>query len=142
MRSYTRAWVRVHACVCDNRFNKYGYMQTHPNVDKEAFRSDGLIRLKQAQRPFPLHSDVGVLKWRLAHAPADDRAAPLAGTHWAVDCAVRLYDWTVGVWGGGSLNSSECLSGEVDVGCTAISLPYRARSTWGFQSSSPRRLLY
>ncbi|CAG9116205.1 unnamed protein product [Plutella xylostella] len=54
--------IRVHL---DNKDTRALQLQTHPNVDKEAFRAGGLIALKQSQRPFPLHSDVGVLKWRL-----------------------------------------------------------------------------
>ncbi|KPJ21193.1 Coatomer subunit delta [Papilio machaon] len=56
----------------------YDTCQTHPNVDKEAFRSSGVIGLKQVQRPFPMHSDVGVLKWRLTTGN-DDKLAPLSG---------------------------------------------------------------
>lgn len=52
-------------------------VQTHPNVDKEAFRCNGVIGLKQSQRAFPLNSDVGVLKWRLN--ANDDKVAPLSG---------------------------------------------------------------
>ena len=36
--------------------------QTHPQVDKEAFRSQSTIRLKNAQKPFPVNTDVGVLR--------------------------------------------------------------------------------
>ncbi|XP_072933911.1 coatomer subunit delta [Epargyreus clarus] len=71
---------RIHVHV-DNKDTRPLQLQTHPNVDKEAFRSAGVIGLKQAQRPFPLHSDVGVLKWRLATA-GDDRLAPLAVNCW------------------------------------------------------------
>nr|XP_026483978.1 coatomer subunit delta [Vanessa tameamea] len=71
---------RIHVHV-DNKDTRPLQLQTHPNVDKEAFRSEGVVRLKQAQRPFPLHSDVGVLKWRLAHA-LDERAAPLSVNCW------------------------------------------------------------
>ncbi|XP_063835343.1 coatomer subunit delta [Ostrinia nubilalis] len=70
--------IRVHV---DNRDSRSLQLQTHPNVDKEAFRSQGIIGLKQSQRPFPLHSDVGVLKWRLAGS-GDDKLAPLAVNCW------------------------------------------------------------
>ncbi|KAI8433646.1 hypothetical protein MSG28_015651 [Choristoneura fumiferana] len=66
--------IQVHV---DNKDTRPLQLQTHPNVDKEAFRSVGVIGLKQAQRPFPLHSDVGVLKWRLA--TNDDKLAPISG---------------------------------------------------------------
>ncbi|CAG9790080.1 unnamed protein product [Diatraea saccharalis] len=70
--------IRVHV---DNKDSRSLQLQTHPNVDKEAFRSSGVIGLKQSQRPFPLHSDVGVLKWRLTHA-GDDKMAPLSVNCW------------------------------------------------------------
>ncbi|KAI5638280.1 adaptor complexes medium subunit family domain-containing protein [Phthorimaea operculella] len=64
----------------DNKDPRPLQLQTHPNVDKEQFRSTGVIGLKQPQRPFPMNSDVGVLKWRLAAAP-DDKA-PLSVNCW------------------------------------------------------------
>ncbi|XP_053620572.1 coatomer subunit delta isoform X2 [Plodia interpunctella] len=72
---------RIHVHV-DNKDSRSLQLQTHPNVDKEAFRSSGVIGLKQSQRPFPLHSDVGVLKWRLTGAGADDKLAPLSVNCW------------------------------------------------------------
>jgi len=38
--------------------------QTHPNVDKELFKNKCQIGLKNSQKPFPVNTDVGVLKWR------------------------------------------------------------------------------
>ncbi|KAL4707066.1 hypothetical protein ACJJTC_011392 [Scirpophaga incertulas] len=73
--------IRVHV---DNRDTRPLQLQTHPNVDKEAFRSQGVIGLKQSQRPFPLHSDVGVLKWRLT-SNADDKLVPLSVNCWPSD---------------------------------------------------------
>ncbi|CAH0718502.1 unnamed protein product, partial [Brenthis ino] len=70
---------KIHVHV-DNKDSRPLQLQTHPNVDKEAFRTEGVIRLKQAQRPFPLNSDVGVLKWRLTHT--DDKSAPLSVNCW------------------------------------------------------------
>ncbi|CAH0403691.1 unnamed protein product [Chilo suppressalis] len=70
--------IRVHV---DNKDSRSLQLQTHPNVDKESFRSSGVIGLKQSQRPFPLHSDVGVLKWRLTGA-GDDKLAPLSVNCW------------------------------------------------------------
>lgn len=40
-------------------------LQTHPNVDKELFKLKSQIGLKASGKPFPLRTDVGVLKWRL-----------------------------------------------------------------------------
>ncbi|XP_049882228.1 coatomer subunit delta [Pectinophora gossypiella] len=70
---------RIHVHV-DNKDPRPLQLQTHPNVDKEQFRSSGVIGLKQPQRPFPLNSDVGVLKWRLA-AATDDKP-PLSVNCW------------------------------------------------------------
>lgn len=39
-------------------------LQTHPNLDKELFKNKCQIGLKNPTKPFPLHTDVGVLKWR------------------------------------------------------------------------------
>lgn len=49
-------------------------MQTHPNVDKKAFQSSGIVGLKNPKKPFPLKQDVHVVKWRFqtteeAHVP-------------------------------------------------------------------------
>ena len=51
-------------------------LQTHPNVDKELFRTKGQIGLKVPSKPFPLHTDVGVLKWRLQGQ--DESALPIS----------------------------------------------------------------
>ncbi|CAK1549184.1 unnamed protein product [Leptosia nina] len=79
LRITNEQYGRIHVHV-NNKDTRPLQLQTHPNVDKEAFRSEGIIRLKQAQRPFPMNSDVGVLKWRLA-AANDDRP-PLSVNCW------------------------------------------------------------
>lgn len=50
-------------------------LQTHPNVDKELFKTRSLIGLKNPAKPFPLNTDVGVLKWRFI--TQDEAAIPL-----------------------------------------------------------------
>lgn len=52
----------------------YEKYQVHPNVDKKAFKDD-IIQLKNTDKPFPLNSAVGVLKWRFASTEESD--APL-----------------------------------------------------------------
>ncbi|XP_050680260.1 coatomer subunit delta [Leptidea sinapis] len=79
LRISNEQYGKLHVHI-DNTDTRPLQLQTHPNVDKEAFRSDGVIRLKQPQRPFPLNSDVGVLKWRLT-AAGDDRP-PLSVNCW------------------------------------------------------------
>lgn len=51
-------------------------LQTHPNVDKELFRTRGQIGLKVATKPFPFNSDVGILKWRIQ--ARDETALPIS----------------------------------------------------------------
>ena len=40
-------------------------LQTHPNIDKELLKNKTQVALKNPARPFPLNTDVGVLKWRI-----------------------------------------------------------------------------
>lgn len=55
-------------------------MQTHPNVDKDLFRQQNQIGLKNPGKPFPINTDVGVLKWRLQ--TQEDGAVPLQINCW------------------------------------------------------------
>ena len=51
--------------------------QTHPNVDKSVWNSEGLLGLKQPNKPFPLKQEIGVLKWRMQ--TSDESLMPLSG---------------------------------------------------------------
>lgn len=64
--------IKVHL---ENNVNKSIQLQTHPNVDKELFKSTGQIGLKNPTKPFPINTDVGVLKWR--YQTQDETAIPL-----------------------------------------------------------------
>lgn len=55
-------------------------LQTHPNVDKELFKSRCQIGLKNPAKPFPINTDVGVLKWR--YQTQDESAVPLTINCW------------------------------------------------------------
>lgn len=47
-----------------------GYQfKTHPNIDKGAYSSGGVLGLKDPSRPFPTGSALGILKWRLQVGP-------------------------------------------------------------------------
>eukprot|EP00045_Choanoeca_perplexa_P014442 m.169987 g.169987 ORF g.169987 m.169987 type:complete len:511 (+) comp16678_c0_seq1:29-1561(+) len=59
---------------------KNASFQTHPNMDKKAFNNDGVIKLKNASRPFPIDSEVGVVKWR--YQTTDESAIPLTVNCW------------------------------------------------------------
>lgn len=59
----------------ENKDSRGIQIQTHPNVDKELFRTKQHIALKNASKPFPLNTDVGVLKWRFQ--TQDENLIPL-----------------------------------------------------------------
>lgn len=59
----------------DNNDQRGIQLQTHPNIDKELFRNKNQIGLKNPAKPFPLNTDVGVLKWR--YTTQDESAVPL-----------------------------------------------------------------
>lgn len=59
----------------ENNVNKNIQLQTHPNVDKELFKTANQIGLKNSTKPFPINTDVGVLKWR--YQTQDETAIPL-----------------------------------------------------------------
>jgi len=68
-------WGRIRVQV-ENSDTRGIQLQTHPNVDKELFRSHGQIGLKVPTKPFPLNTDVGVLKWRFQ--AQDETALPIS----------------------------------------------------------------
>jgi hypothetical protein len=55
-------------------------MQTHPNVDKELFKNKCQIGLKNSQKPFPVNTDVGILKWR--YQTTEEKQIPLTINCW------------------------------------------------------------
>lgn len=72
-------WGRIRVQL-DNQDSRGVQLQTHPNVDKELFKMKSQIGLKQPAKPFPLHTDVGVLKWRLQGT--DESLVPLQINCW------------------------------------------------------------
>lgn len=105
--------------------NKNIQLQTHPNIDKELFRTKNVIGLKNPAKPFPLNSGVGVLKWRFQ--TQDESEVPLSINCWPSEngsggCDVNiefeleksdleLHDVVISIpvpHGSGSPNVSEC----------------------------------
>eukprot|EP00092_Neocalanus_flemingeri_P025714 GFUD01027878.1.p1 GENE.GFUD01027878.1~~GFUD01027878.1.p1 ORF type:complete len:517 (-),score=156.20 GFUD01027878.1:531-2081(-) len=66
-----------------NTENKAVQLQTHPNIDKDLFRTKSIIGLKNPAKPFPLNTGVGVLKWRLQ--TTDESAIPISINCWPSD---------------------------------------------------------
>ena len=69
--------------------NNLVQLQTHPNIDKELLKTSTQIGLKNPTKPFPLNTDVGVLKWRLQ--TTDESNIPLSSKPSSVHnfCAIH-----------------------------------------------------
>jgi hypothetical protein len=78
--------------MVDNRDQRSLQFQTHPNVDKALWNSEGQLGLKQPNKPFPLQQEVGVLKWRMQ--TTDESLMPLTVNCWpsenAGKCEVNI----------------------------------------------------
>ncbi|XP_045123061.1 coatomer subunit delta-like isoform X2 [Portunus trituberculatus] len=64
----------------DNTDSRPIQLQTHPNVDRELWRSCGQIGMKMSNKPFPHNTDVGVLKWRFQ--TNEEKHVPLSINCW------------------------------------------------------------
>jgi len=108
----------------DNNDERQIQIQTHPNIDKRGFQETGVVAMKQAGRPFPLNTDVGVLKWRFQSDDSED--LPLIINCWPsetsqgcdVNIEYELQDHRLELFNvlvsipvstqGGTLNVSQC----------------------------------
>ncbi|XP_041373847.1 coatomer subunit delta-like [Gigantopelta aegis] len=72
---YTRVRINV-----VNNDDKGIQIQTHPNIDKKLFMASSCVGLKHPEKPFPLNTDIGVLKWRFQ--TQDDSFMPLSINCW------------------------------------------------------------
>jgi hypothetical protein len=52
-------------------------VQTHPQLDRKAFSEENVLAPRDPQRPFPLNTAQGVVKWHVQSQ--DDRLLPLSG---------------------------------------------------------------
>lgn len=71
------ARLRLSLALPDDKPFQY---KTHPNCDKRLFTEESVVGLKAPERPFPLNSDQGVLKYRLA--TTDDTFVPISINCW------------------------------------------------------------
>ncbi|XP_068084701.1 coatomer subunit delta isoform X2 [Anabrus simplex] len=79
LRIADEKWGRIRVQL-ENKDSRGIQLQTHPNVDKELFKLKSQIGLKNPSKPFPLHTDVGVLKWRFQSQ--DESCIPLSINCW------------------------------------------------------------
>ncbi|KRY32833.1 Coatomer subunit delta [Trichinella spiralis] len=78
------AFARIMVKVANN--DKSGaQLQTHPNLDKKAFASNGLLTLKNVGKPFPVNTEVSVLKWRFQSQ--DEAYLPFSLNCWPSESA-------------------------------------------------------
>ena len=54
--------------------------RTHPNIDKQQYANEGVLGLKTPERPFPISSALGVLKWRMTSK--DEGSLPISINCW------------------------------------------------------------
>lgn len=74
----------------ENKDDKGVQIQTHPNIDKELFKSSQQVGLKNPAKPFPINSDVGVLKWR--YQTQDEKMVPLSINCWVSEAGGGICD--------------------------------------------------
>lgn len=58
-----------------DKMNKCIQVWAHPNLNKELFKTNGLITLKDPTKVFPVHTQIELLKWR--YRTKDETAIPL-----------------------------------------------------------------
>lgn len=54
--------------------------KTHPNVDRNLFKDQHKIGLRDSSRPFPLNQQMSVVRWRL-QSKGDSGRLPISGTY-------------------------------------------------------------
>ncbi|KJH41857.1 adaptor complexe medium subunit family protein [Dictyocaulus viviparus] len=55
-------------------------LQVHPNLDKKDWQTSAMLKLKSANKPFPVNNDVGVLKWKMVLI--EEEQLPIALNCW------------------------------------------------------------
>jgi hypothetical protein len=71
------AFIRVAVATGENDGFQF---KTHPNIDKALHAEQGILGLKDANRPFPMGSPLGILKWR--YQTRDESKVPLSINCW------------------------------------------------------------
>ena len=71
------AFVKV---AIDTGANEGYQFKTHPNIDKQLHANEGILGLKDPNRPFPCGSPLGILKWRFQ--TKDESKVPIVINCW------------------------------------------------------------
>ncbi|GAX83714.1 hypothetical protein CEUSTIGMA_g11139.t1 [Chlamydomonas eustigma] len=63
--------------------------KTHPNIDKTQYSNNNMLCLKDPSKPFPVGSELGVLKWRMQSK--DQSLVPITINCWPSVSGVQTY---------------------------------------------------
>ncbi|KAL7668539.1 hypothetical protein ACOME3_009237 [Neoechinorhynchus agilis] len=73
--------IRIKVDTSSRDFNqKPLQIQTHPHIDKKLFQKDGIVGLRDSDKPFPLNQSIFLLKWHLTSDMQSD--SPLNVVCW------------------------------------------------------------
>lgn len=78
--SLSRIQIELHTNDADGT-----QFKTHPNVDRNLFKNQHRIGLRDSSRPFPLNQQMSILRWRL-QAKSDTTSLPISGTASFLHC--------------------------------------------------------
>lgn len=53
--------------------------KTHPNVDKNAWKDQHIVQMRDLSRPFPANQNLEVVRWKVS--TRDETAVPLTSKH-------------------------------------------------------------
>lgn len=81
-------------------------LNSHPKVDKVAFKNDKIVQLTDTSKGFPANNSIGVVRWRLAAKPEDISDPPITFTAWVNESGSGTYNITLEyeLTGGDALN--------------------------------------
>ena len=90
-------------------------LNSHPKVDKTAFKNDKIIQLTDTSKGFPANNSIGVMRWRLAAKAEDISDPPITFTAWVNETGSGTYNITLEyeLTGGDALND------------VTVSIPYQ-----------------
>ncbi|KAI4764347.1 hypothetical protein E4T52_03481 [Aureobasidium sp. EXF-3400] len=90
-------------------------LNSHPKVDKAAFKNDKIIQLTDTSKGFPANNSIGVMRWRLAAKAEDISDPPITFTAWVNETGSGTYNITLEyeLTGGDALND------------VTVSIPYQ-----------------
>ncbi|CAI2349534.1 unnamed protein product [Caenorhabditis sp. 36 PRJEB53466] len=69
----------------NNGSNGVAALQVHPNLDKKEWQTTGVLKLKSNGKPYPVNSDVGILKWKMVLA--EEEQLPISLNCWPQESA-------------------------------------------------------